>query len=91
MHVILLVVGHGVVRQNVKKHGGGMMKLTPPSKNKDDFGKSGRRVEIKKSIFKQKGRQSQLPTLPGKEQKKINLVILKAMINVIKSLKKLVE
>ena len=90
MHVILLVVGHGVVSQNVKKRGG-MMKLTPPSKKKDDFGKSGRRVEIKKSIFKQKGRQSQLSTLQGKEHKKTNLVILKAMINVIKSLKKLVE
>ena len=25
MHVILFVVGHGVVRQNVKKHGGRMM------------------------------------------------------------------
>ena len=91
MHVILFLVGHLVVSQNIKKHGGGMMKLTPPSKKKDDFGKSGRRVEIKKSIFKQKGRQSQLSTLQGKEHKKTNLVILKAMINVIKSLKKLVE
>ena len=68
-----------------------MMKLTPPSKKKDDFAKSSKRVEIKKSIFKQKGRQSQLYTLQGKEHKKTNLVILKAMINVIKSLKKLVE
>ena len=89
MHVILFVVGHRVVSQSVKKRG--MMKLTPPSKKKDDFGKSGRRVEIKKSIFKQKGRQSQLYTLQGKEHKKTNLVILKAMINVIKSLRKLVE
>ena len=56
MHVILCVVGHGVVSQNVERHGDGMMKLTQPSKKKDDFGKSGRRVEIKKSIFKQKGR-----------------------------------
>ena len=71
MHVILFVVGHRVVSQNVKKHGGGMMKLTPPSKKKDNFGKSGRRVEIKKSILKQKGRQSQLSTLERKEQKKI--------------------
>ena len=77
MHVIMCVVGHGVVSQNVKKHGGGMMKLTQPSKKKDDFGKSGRRVEIKKSIFKPKGRQSQLYTLQGKEHKKTNLVILK--------------
>ena len=60
-------------------------------KEKDYFGKSGRRVETKKSIFKQKGRQSQLYTLQGKEHKKTNLVILKAMINVIKSLRKLVE
>ena len=85
------MVGHGVVSQNVKKHGGRMMKLTPRSKKKDDFGKSGLKVEIKKSIFKQKGRQSQLYTLQGKEHKKTNLVILKAMINVIKSLRKLVE
>ena len=91
MHVILFVVGHGVVSLNVKKHGGGMMKLTPPSKKKYDFGKSGRRVEIKKSIFKLKGRQSQLYTLQGKEDKKTNLVILKAVINVIKSLRKFVE
>ena len=35
-----------------------------------------------------KGRQS---PLKGKEHKKTNLVILKAMINVIKSLRKLVE
>ena len=90
MHVILFVVGHGVVSHNVKKHGGGM-KLTPPSKKKYDFGKSGRRVEIEKSIFKQKGRQSQLYTLQGKEHKKTNLVILKVMINVIKSLRKLKE
>ena len=53
MHVMLFVVGHGVVSQNVKKHGGGMMKWTPPSKKKDDFGKSGRRVEIKK-VFSSK-------------------------------------
>ena len=33
--MILFVVGHGVVSQNVKKRGG-MMKLTPPSKKKDD-------------------------------------------------------
>ena len=91
MHVILFVVGHGVVSLNVKKHGGGMMKLTPPSKKKYDFGNSGRRVEIKKSIFKLKGRQSQLYTLQGKEDKKTNLVILKAVINVIKSLRKFVE
>ena len=91
MHVMLFVVGHGVVSQNVKKHGGGMMKWTPPSKKKDDFGKSGRRVEIKKSIFQQKGRQSPLYTLQEKEHKKTNLVILKAIINVIKSLTKLVE
>ena len=70
MHVILFVVGHRVVSQNVKKHGGGMMKLTPPSKKKNNFGKSGRRVEIKKSILKQKGRQSQLSTLQRKEHKK---------------------
>ena len=56
MHVILCVVGLGVVSQNVRKHGGGM-KLTPPSKKRDDD----------------------------------FLVILKAMINVIKSLKELVE
>ena len=91
MHAILCVVGHGVVSQNIKKHGGGMMKLTQPSKKKDDFGKSGRRVEMKKSIFKQKGRQSQLYMLQGKEHKKKDLGILKAMINVIKSLRKLVE
>ena len=66
MHVILCVVGHGVVSQNVKKHGCRMMKLTQPSKQKGNFGKSDRRVEIKKSIFKQKGRQSQLYTLQGK-------------------------
>ena len=54
MHVIMCVVGHGVVSQNVKKHGGGMMKLIRPSKKKDDFGKSGRRLEIKKGILKQK-------------------------------------
>ena len=54
VHVILCVVGHEVVSQNVKKHGGGMMKLTQPSKKKDVFGKSGRRVEIKKSIFEGK-------------------------------------
>ena len=52
MHVILFVVGHGVVRLNKKKHSSGMIKLTPPSNKKDDFGKSGRRV--KKSIFKLK-------------------------------------
>ena len=91
MHVILCVVGHRVVHQNVKKHGGGMMKLTQPSKKKDDFGKSDRRVEIKKSIFKQKGRPSQLYMLQGEEHEKTNLGILKAMINVIKSLRKLVE
>ena len=91
MHVIMCVVGYGVVSQNVKKHGGGMMKLTEPSKKKDDFGKSGRRVEIKKSIFKQKERQNQQYTLQGKEHKKTNLGILKAMINVIKSLRTLVE
>ena len=91
MHVILFVVGHGVVSPNEKKHDGGMMKLTPPSKKKNDSGKSGRKVEIKKSIFKQKGRQSQLYTLQGKEHKKTNLVILKAIINGIKSLRKLVE
>ena len=91
MHVMLCVAGHGVVSQNIKKNGGVMMKLTPPSKKKDDFGKSGGRVEIKKSIFKQKGRQSQLYTLQEKEHKKTNLVILKAMINVIKSLRKLLE
>ena len=79
MHVILFVVGHRVGSLNIKKHGGGMMKLTPPSKKKDDFGKSGRRAEIKKSIFKLKGRQSQLYTLQGKEHEKTNLVILKAM------------
>ena len=44
------------VSLNLKKLGGGMMKLTPSSKKKDDFGKSGRRVEIKESIFRQKGR-----------------------------------
>ena len=80
-----------MVSQNVRKHGGGMMKLTPSSKKKNDFGKSGRRVKKKKSIFKQKGRQRQLYGLQGKEHKKTNLVILKAMINVIKSLRKLVE
>ena len=90
MHVILFVAGHGVVSQNVKKHGGGRMKLTPSSKKEDNFGKSGRKVEIK-IIFKQKGRQSQLYTLQGKEHIKTNLVILKAMINVIKSPRKLVE
>ena len=63
MHEILCVVGHKVVSQTIKKHGGGMMKLTQPSKKKDNFGKSDRRVEIKKSIFKQKGRQSQLHTV----------------------------
>ena len=87
----MFVVAHGVVSQNVKKYGGGMMKLIPPSKKKDDFGKSGRRIEIKKSTFKQKGRQSQLYTLQGKEHNKTNLMILKAMINVIKSLRKRVE
>ena len=91
MLVILCLVGHGMVNQNVKKFGGEMMKLTPSSKKKDDFGKSGRRVEIKKSIFKQKGRQRELYMLQGKEHKKTNLVILNAMINVIKSLRKLVE
>ena len=91
MHVMLCVVGHGMVSRNVKKHGGEMMKLTPPSKKKDGFGKSCRRVEIKKSIFKQKGRQSQLYTLQGKEHKKTYLVMLKTMVNVIKSLRKLVE
>ena len=45
----------------------------------------------KKSIFQQKGRQSPLYTLQEKEHKKTNLVILKAIINVIKSLTKLVE
>ena len=70
MHVMLCVVGHGMVSQNVKKHGGEMMKLTPPSNKKDDFGKSGRRVEIKKSIFKQKGRQSQLYTLQGQSTRR---------------------
>ena len=84
MHMILCVVGHGLVSQNVKKHGGGMMKLTQPSKKKYDFGKSGRRVEIKKSIFNQKERQSQVYKLQGKERKKTNLVILKVMINIIK-------
>ena len=89
MHVVLCVVRFGVVSQSVKKYGCGM-KLTPPSKKRDDFGKSGRRVEIKKSIFKQKGKQK-LYTLQGKEHKETNLVILKTMINVIKSLRKLVE
>ena len=91
MHITMCVVGHGVVSQNVKKHGCRMMKLTQPLKKKYDFGKSGRRAEIKKSILKQKGRQSQLYTLQGKERKKANLVILKVMINVIKSLRTLVE
>ena len=70
MHVTLFVVGHGVVSQNVKKHGGGMMKLTPSSKKKEDFGKSSRMVEIKKSIFKQKGSQSQLYTLQGQSTRR---------------------
>ena len=91
MHVILCVAGHGVVSQNVKKHSGGMMKLASPSQKKDDFGKRGRRMKVKKSIFKQKGRQSQLYTLQGKEHKKTNLVILKIMINVIKALSKFEE
>ena len=41
MHVILFLVGHLVVSQNIKKHGGGMMKLTPPSKKKDDWVEGG--------------------------------------------------
>ena len=68
-----------------------MMKLTPPSKEKDNFGKSGRKVETKKSILKQKGTPSQLYALQGIEHKKTNFVILKAMINVINYLRKLVE
>ena len=80
-----------MVSQNVRNHDGGMIKLTPSSKKKDEFGKSDRRVEKKKSIFKQKGRQRPLYTLQGNEPKKTNLVILKAMINVIKSLRKHVE
>ena len=80
-----------MVSQNVRNDDGGMIKLTPSSKKKDEFGKSDRRVEKKKSIFKQKGRQRPLYTLQGNEHKKTNLVILKAMINVIKSLRKHVE
>ena len=57
---------------------------------KNNFGKSSRKVEMNKNVYKQKGRQSQLSLQLGKVHKKPNLVILKAMINRIKSLKKLV-
>ena len=89
MQVILLVVGHEVISEDEGKHGGGVMWLTVPSRKKDDSGKSGRKMEIK-NISKQKGRQSQLSTLLQKVRKKPNLVMLKAMINEIKSLKKLI-
>ena len=67
-----------------------MMWWTVPSRKTEDSGKSGRKVEMKKNISKQKGRQSQLSKHLGKVLMKSNLVILKAMINRIKSLKKVV-
>ena len=91
MQVIVLVDGQGVVNQNVKKLGGGMMRLTVLSKRKDDSGKSGRKVGIKKKIFRRNGIQSQLSMLLEKLHKKPNLEILKATTNEIKSSKKLVE
>ena len=84
MQVTLLVVGHGLVSQDERKRGG-MMWLMVPSRKKDDSGKSCRKVEIKKNISKQKGRQIQLSMQQGKVHKKPKLVILKAMINRIKS------
>ena len=48
-----------------------------PSRKKDDSGKSGRKVEIKKNFFKQKGRQSQLSMQLGKVHKKPDLAKLK--------------
>lgn len=50
MQVILLVVGHKVIREDEGKHGGGVMWLTVPSRKKDDSGKSGRKMEIKKYL-----------------------------------------
>ena len=66
MQVILLVVGHRVVSQDERKHSGGIMRLTVPSRKKNDSEKSGRKVKIKKHICKQKGRQSQLSMQLGK-------------------------
>ena len=74
MQVVLLVAKHRVVSRNV-------------STKKCNSGKSGRKVEIKKNTFKEKGRQSQLYTQLEKVHKKPNLVILKAMFHKIKSLK----
>ena len=46
MRVTLLVVGHGLVSQDERKHGGGMTRLTVSSRKKDDSGKSSRKVGI---------------------------------------------
>ena len=53
-------------------------------------GKSRRKFDIKKNISNQRRRQNQLSTQLRKVYMKPNLVILKAMINRIKSLKKLI-
>ena len=45
-----------------------LWKMSNPEVRKT--GKSSRRVEIKKSIFKQKGRQSQLYTLQGQSTRR---------------------
>ena len=50
----------------------------------------GRKLKIKKNIAKESGMQNQQSRQLGKKHKKLNLVILNAMINIIKSLKKLV-
>lgn len=63
IHVILLMVGHWMLRQEERKHVGRMVWLTVSSRKKADSGKSGRKVEIK---TKQKGRQSHLSTQLGK-------------------------
>ena len=55
IQVILLVVGHGVVSQEERKNGGEMMWLNLPWRQKDDSGKSGWKVDIKKNISNQKG------------------------------------
>lgn len=51
-----------------------------PSRKTDDSGKSGRKVEIKENIYKQKGRKSQLSTQLEKKHEQPNLLTLKAMI-----------
>ena len=57
------------------------MWLTVQLRKKDDYGKSGRKVEIQKNISKQKKKKAKSAFYEkGKAHKKSDLVILKAMI-----------